>query len=50
MRVNTDYSSEFAENMGFTIRKTTPYNPQSNPVERVMLPPSVGYELASVVR
>jgi len=24
---------EFAENMGFTIRKTTPYNPQSNPVE-----------------
>jgi len=32
----TNRWKEFAENMGFTIRKTTPYNPQSNPVERVM--------------
>ncbi|KMQ88181.1 retrovirus-related pol polyprotein from transposon [Lasius niger] len=27
---------EFATDMGFSIRKTSPYNPQSNPVERVM--------------
>lgn len=27
---------EFAASMEFSIRKTTPYNPQSNPVERVM--------------
>lgn len=26
---------EFANEMGFSIRKTSPYNPQSNPVERV---------------
>ncbi|KMQ89852.1 s68306 pol retrotransposon woot [Lasius niger] len=27
---------EFAVDMGFSVRKTSPYNPQSNPVERVM--------------
>ncbi|KMQ91596.1 reverse ribonuclease integrase [Lasius niger] len=27
---------EFAAEIGFSVRKTSPYNPQSNPVERVM--------------
>lgn len=27
---------EFAVSVGFSIRKTTPYNPQSNPIERVI--------------
>lgn len=27
---------EFAQRMGFGIKRTSPYNPQSNPVERVM--------------
>jgi len=35
---------EFAESMGFAIRRTTPYNPQSNPVERVMC------ELGRIIR
>ncbi|XP_036144981.1 uncharacterized protein LOC118646382 [Monomorium pharaonis] len=32
----TDRWKEFARGMGIQIRKTSPYNPQSNPVERVM--------------
>ncbi|XP_012536027.1 trichohyalin [Monomorium pharaonis] len=32
----TDKWQSFAEEMGFTAKKTTPYNPQSNPMERVM--------------
>ncbi|KYN09970.1 hypothetical protein ALC57_17908 [Trachymyrmex cornetzi] len=28
--------TQFADQHEFSIRKTTPYNPQSNPVERVM--------------
>lgn len=32
----TDRWQEFAMQMGFSVRKTSPYNPQSNPVERVM--------------
>lgn len=32
----TDRWREFGVDMGFFIRKTSPYNPQSNPVERVM--------------
>ncbi|KMQ84185.1 hypothetical protein RF55_18237 [Lasius niger] len=32
----TDRWQEFAIQMGFSVRKTSPYNPQSNPVERVM--------------
>ncbi|KAM0726175.1 Transposon Tf2-6 polyprotein [Formica fusca] len=27
---------DFANDIGFSVRKTSPYNPQSNPVERVM--------------
>ncbi|XP_024876997.1 serine/threonine-protein kinase PRP4 homolog [Temnothorax curvispinosus] len=40
----TDRWSEFARDKGFEARKTSPYNPQSNPVERVMR------ELGSVMR
>lgn len=32
----TNRWAQFANEMGFEIRKTSPYNPQSNPVERVM--------------
>ncbi|KMQ90096.1 pol polyprotein [Lasius niger] len=32
----TDRWSEYANERGFSNRKTSPYNPQSNPVERVM--------------
>ncbi|KMQ91056.1 krab-a domain-containing protein, partial [Lasius niger] len=32
----TDKWKEYAERVGFMVRRTSPYNPQSNPVERVM--------------
>lgn len=32
----TEEWKRYAERKGFQVRKTSPYNPQSNPVERVM--------------
>jgi len=40
----TEEWKRFAERKGFQVRKTSPYNPQSNPVERVMR------ELGRVIR